>query len=162
MSRWFPLSETDDAFLDSAPLRYRHVVDLPVGPHEAWEALTADDAVVSWTPMITKVRWTSLRPYGVGTTKEVTAGGLATLRERYYRWDEGKRKTFSVTESSLPGFRRFAEDYVVEPTPTGSRFTWTFAIEPSPLLTPALRLSSPLTRLVTRSWARGLVSRLKR
>jgi hypothetical protein len=37
---------------------------------------------------------------------------------------------FSVERSNVPLFRRFAEDYVIEPTAAGCRFTWTFAAEP--------------------------------
>ena len=32
------------------------------------------------------------------------------MRERYFRWDEGKSHAFHVYESSIPILRRFAED----------------------------------------------------
>jgi ribosomal protein S18 acetylase RimI-like enzyme len=53
------------------------------------------------------------------------------LNERSFRWEEGCRQSFYALESSLPGFRRFAEDYLVESTSEMScRFTRTIAIEP--------------------------------
>jgi hypothetical protein len=52
------------------------------------------------------------------------------VRERYFRWDEGKSHTFYVYESSLPLFRRFAEDCIVEPDGDQTSFTWIVAIEP--------------------------------
>ena len=86
--RWHQLFETGDDFLDAAPFRYVNTVDLPVAPERLWAALTADDTLVSWSPLVTGVRWTTPRPFGVGTTREVTIFRLLTSRERYYRWDQ--------------------------------------------------------------------------
>ena len=36
------------------------------------------------------------------------------MRERFFRWEEGSRKSFGVYESTLPLFKRFAGDYIVE------------------------------------------------
>ena len=115
---------------------------------------------MSWSALVTGVRWTTPRPFGVDTTREVTILRLITVRERYYRWDPGQRKTFAVVQVSIPGLRRVAEDYVVERSPDGSRFIWTLALEPHPLLTPILRLTNPITARVIRAVARGMRSRL--
>lgn len=159
-SRWYPLAATDDAFLGTAPFRYRHAVDLAAAPADVWAALTADDTIVSWSNLLSALRWTSPRPFGIGSTREVTVGGIATVREQYYHWDEGERKTFYVTESSVPGLRRFAEDYRIQRTPTGTRFVWTFAIEPGPALSLLLRLADPALRLATKRAAQGLAEHL--
>ncbi|WP_405736935.1 SRPBCC family protein [Streptomyces sp. NBC_01537] len=66
--------------------------------------------------------------------RDVTLLRVLTARERFFRWDDGKRCTYAAVEASLPGLRRVAEDWIVEPTPGGSRLTWTLAIEP---VTPA-------------------------
>ena len=108
--RWHRLFETGDDFLEAAPFRYVNTVDLPVPPKQIWAALTADDTLVSWSPLVTGLRWTTPRPFGVGTTREVTILRLLTSRERYYRWDQGRRKTFTAVEVSVPGLRRLAED----------------------------------------------------
>jgi Polyketide cyclase / dehydrase and lipid transport len=161
MSRhWHQLVESDDDFLETAPFRYVNTVDVPVPPERTWAALTADETLVSWSPVVTGLRWTSPRPFSVGTTREVTLLRMVTARERYYRWDEGRRKTFTAVQASVPGLRRLAEDYVVEPTPTGSRFIWTLALEPGPTLKPFLRLTNPITSLTVRRIARGLRSQV--
>lgn len=60
-----------------------------------------------------------------------TIGGIDMLSERFFRWDEGRRQSFYVLRASSPLYRRFAEDYLVEPTSEIScRFTWTIAMEP--------------------------------
>jgi Polyketide cyclase / dehydrase and lipid transport len=147
-------------FLQAAPFRYVNTVDLAVAAERMWAALTADDTLVSWTPLVTGLRWTTPRPFGVGTTREVTILRLLTSRERYHRWDQGRRKTFTVVEVSVPGLRRLAEDYVVERTPGGSRFIWTLALEPGPILKPILRLTNPITASMLRRVARGMRSQL--
>ena len=91
--RWHPLVETGDDFLEAAPFRYVYTVDRSVPPESIWAALTADNTLVSWSPLVTGLRWTTPRPFGVGTTREVTMLRLLTKRERYYRWDSGRRKT---------------------------------------------------------------------
>lgn len=160
MTRWYPLAESDDDFLRSAEFRFAHTVEVPVPPEHVWEAFSADDALVSFTRAITCSDWTSPRPFGVGTTRTVTVGhGAASLRERFYRWDEGSRMTFSVEAANRPGFRRFAEDVALEPISGGTRFTWTFAVEPARWLAPALAISRPLLRRVTRSLADGAARR---
>jgi hypothetical protein len=85
---------------------------------------------------------------------------LLTTRERYYRWDSGRRKTFTAVAASVPGLRRLAEDYVVERTPGGSRFIWTLVFEPGPILKPILRLTNPITAWMIRRVARGMRSQL--
>jgi uncharacterized protein YndB with AHSA1/START domain len=158
--RWHQLIESGDDFLATARFRYVNAVDVPVPPARTWAALTADDTLVSWTPAVTGLSWTSPRPFGVGTTREITLLRLITARERYYRWEEGRRKTFTGVQVSVPGLRALAEDYVVEPTPTGSRFTWTLALEPGPALKPILRLANPLISLMVRQLARSLRSQV--
>lgn len=160
MTHWFPLEPADDDFLRTAPARTVQVIDVPVPVETLWAALTADDAVVSWGPGATKVHWTGERPFGVGTVRELTIGGVATVRERFYRWDEGHRKSFAVTESTLPGIRRIAEDYLVEPTPTGSRLTWTMSVETSLLAGPTGFLVSRLLSLGIGGMTRGLKKKL--
>lgn len=160
MTRWYPLEPADDDFLRTAPARTVQVIDVPVPAETLWAALTADDAVVSWGPGATKVRWVGERPLGVGTVRELTIGGVATVRELFYRWDEGHRKSFAVTESTLPGIRRIAEDYLVETTPTGSRLTWTMAVEMSLLAGPTRFLVAPVLSLGIGAMARGLKKKL--
>jgi len=158
--RWHQLVESGDDFLETAPFRYANSVDVPVSPEHTLAALTADETLVSWTRVVTGLRWTSPRPFGVGTTREVTLLRLITARERFYRWEEGRRMTFTGVQASVPGLLRLAEDYVVERAPMGSRFIWTVALEPGPGLKPFLRLTNPITSLTVRHIARRLRSQV--
>lgn len=146
---WYRLAESGDAFLRSAPFRYVNSVETTAPAERIWEILTGEK-LVHWVRVFTGLRWLSPRPFGVGTVRDVTLLRVFTAREHFFRWDDGHRYTFSVFQASLPGLRRAAEDWTVESTPSGSRLTWTMAIEPIPLLTPLMWVSSPVIRLVKR------------
>lgn len=145
---WFSVRPCGEEFLASAPQRQVGVFEIPQPAQQVWEALTADDTL-SWCRALSGVEWTSPRPFGEGTTRTVrTPLGVLLLREVYFRWEEGRRKSFYVSQATLPLFRRFAEDYLVEETsPTSCRFTWTVAGEAPP----AARPGSPINAMVTRS-----------
>jgi hypothetical protein len=146
--RFFALEPVDERFFATAPKRFVDTMDLPVPAEKVWADLTGDDAL-QWCRMIKRVTWTSPRPFGVGTTRTVrVAFGALVANERFFRWEEGRQKSFIIVEASLPLFRRLAEDYVVEQTsPDSSRFTWTIALEP----TAAGRPGAPLTAAIMRS-----------
>ncbi|MCW5252504.1 MULTISPECIES: SRPBCC family protein [unclassified Streptomyces] len=126
--RWYPIEEADDSLFASAPLYHARSVEVPFSPEETWAALVGD-GVSSWTKGMRQLTWTSPRPFGVGTTREIEMNSGLVLRERFYRWEEGTRKTFAAVEGTSPIFRRLVEDYVVEPSGSGSRFSWRWAAE---------------------------------
>ena len=123
----FKLRQGDDRFLQSAPQRQVGVFEIPQPAERVWAELTADDTL-HWCRALASVKWTSARPFGVGTTRAVKPGPGLTLNEVYFRWEEGRRKSFYIADATLPLFRCFAEDYLVEEvSPSSCRFTWTVA-----------------------------------
>lgn len=117
-------------FFDSAPQRHSFVLDLPVSPERVWRGLAASNPLW-WCRLLSSVEYTSPRPFGVGTTRTATVLGVLRLHEHFIRWEEGRRQSFMVDRSTLPVFRRFGEDYLVERAGYGCRLTWTFACEPA-------------------------------
>jgi hypothetical protein len=152
MSRWYPLEPCDETFFDTAPYVHRYPVELDVAPERVWESLTSDRALAAWGLGLHSLRWTSPRPFGIGTTREVVLPGKAmAVREKFFRWEDGHRKSFHAVAADRPLLRRFAEDYLVEPTRGGSRFTWTIAMEPAQRYGLLVRISDPANRLLFRS-----------
>src|SRR5262249_43542464 len=79
---------------------------------------------------------------GVGTTRTVWLTP-ATIDERFFRWEPGRRFSFYLTGQSIPLVHALAEDYLLEElTPGKTRFTYTMAIEPRL----ALRIGGPVAR----------------
>jgi hypothetical protein len=146
MTRWHPLEPADADFLASAPHVFRYQKRYAATPEKVWESLVSDESLAAWGPMIKDVTWTSPRPFGVGTTRDVTAPGGSTMRERYFQWDEGRSHSFYVYESALPVFKRFAEHYLVEPAGSETLFTWTVAIEPKGAFALPLKVLAPLLK----------------
>lgn len=138
---WFRAEPVDESFFDAAPFRLADSFEIQRPATEVWADLTADNTL-AWCRILQRIEWTSPRPFGVGTTRTARSlAGTNVLRERFFRWENGRRMSFYVVEASAPLFRRFAEDYLVEPADDGScRFTWTIAAEPR------LRLADPLNR----------------
>jgi len=142
----FTLEPVDERFFTSAPSRYADAFAIARPADEVWRELVSDNPL-NWCRGLS-IRWTSERPFGVGTTREAKVlGGATKIQERYFIWEADHRKAFYVTDANVPVFRRFAEDYVVEPDGPGRcRFTWTVALEP----TWAGRAGGPLNSLLFR------------
>jgi hypothetical protein len=130
---WFKTEPVDESFFETAPVRLVETFEVDRPAAAVWSELTALHPL-SWCRIIGKgISWTSNPPHGVGTTRTVSAlKGANKFREHFFIWEEGKRMSFYVLEASAPMVKRFAEDYVVEPTSdTSCSFTWTIAYEPS-------------------------------
>ena len=151
-----PLEPVDESFFTRAPHVYSFVRDLPVAPQRVWQSLVSDHSVADWTPLLASIEWTSPRPFGIGSTRTVVLPAKAlTIREYFFLWQEGQRFAFHGVDASLPLLSRFAEDYLVEPNGSGTRFTWTFALAGTRWTRPLLKVLSPGSRLAFAGMARG-------
>jgi hypothetical protein len=156
MTRWYALEPADRKIFSTASSLYRFPVRLPVPPHRVWESLASDESLAAWGLGVRRLTWTSPRPFGPGTTREVVLPlGSLTVREKFFRWDEGSGYSFYVTEANRPGLRRFAEDYAVEADGDGALLTWTIAIEPKSTLAPAMKVLGPVNKAAFGQFARG-------
>jgi hypothetical protein len=144
---WFKNQPVDESFFDSAPVRLSDTFEVARPAADVWAELTADDALW-WCRIIDELTWTSPRPFGAGTTRTVKSlKGANVINESFFRWDEGRRKSFYVVDASAPLFTRFAEDYLVEPGSDGAcRFTWTIAYESRPSMRPGTPVNNRLLR----------------
>ena len=145
MTRWFALEPADAEFFRTAPHVFRYEKHYDAGPAQVWESLQSDESLSAWGKTVGSLTWTSPRPLGVGTTREVGTGPTR-VRERFYSWDESSGYGFYVTEANVPIFRRFAEDYRIEPDGSGTRFTWLVAIEPVGAMRWPFRLLAPVVK----------------
>jgi len=143
VTRWYPLQSADEDFLRAAPHVFTYQKRFAAPPQTVWESLTSDESIAAWGSTLKSVNWTSPRPFGVGTTREVAPPVGPRLRERYFLWDEGRRHAFAAYESTAQVFHRFAEDYLVEPDGSDTLFTWVVALEPNSRLTLPVKVLAP-------------------
>ena len=156
MARWFSLDPVAEGFFDDAPHVLRYSYDLDVPAERVWASLVSDNSVADWTPLLASIAWTSPRPLGEGSTRTVVLPGRAlTMHEYFFAWHEGRRFSFYVTEANRPLFQSFAEDYLVEPTATGCRFTWTFALSGTPRTRLLLSALAPVNAVQFRQMSAG-------
>lgn len=147
MTNWRALEPADASTFATAPLIYRYPVKLAVPPERVWESIASERSLADWGMGVKSLKWTSPRPFGVETTREVVLPlSSMTVRERFFRWDEGKGYSFYVYEANRPLVDRFAEDYVVEPDGDGALLTWTIAFQTKPALRSVAKLLDPLNR----------------
>jgi hypothetical protein len=127
-----PVSPVDDSFFETAPLVIPATVELDAPPAAVWEALGSDE-MWSWLPVLDRLRWLTPRPLTQGAVRVLRIARLFTVEEHFYRWEEERRATFHVVSATRPLLDALAEDFVLEPTPTGgTRLTWTMALAPKP------------------------------
>ena len=143
----FVARPVEAGFFESAPVRLKDSFEIALPAAQVWAELVGENPL-SWCRVLKDITWTSPRPFGVGTTRTVrTQGSLSVFDEYFFRWEEGRQKSFYVVQARMPGFRAFAEDYLVEPlTESTCRFTWTIAYEPQPV---ARLMTAPNRLLLT-------------
>ena len=78
-------------------------------------------AWAEWLP-ITRVTWTSAKPFGPGTTRTVEVGAQV-IEETFFAWEEGKRMAFRFERSTLP-VSAAVEDYRIVPVEGGCELRW--------------------------------------
>lgn len=147
MTRWHAVESADVGFFDTAPHIYRYRTHYTAPPEQVWESLASDASQAAWSPTVKDVNWLSPRPFDVGTAREVAlAPGLLRVRERFFRWDEGRGCSFAVYEASIPIFLRFAENYALEPDGDDTLFVWTVAIQPKGRFSLPFKALSPVLK----------------
>ncbi|MBN9618893.1 MAG: SRPBCC family protein [Actinobacteria bacterium] len=163
MTRWYQLERPDATTFTEATELFRFPARFAASPERVWDSLVSDASLAAWGLGVQSLHWTSPRPFGVGTTREVVLPLRAmTIREEFTRWDEGSGYSFHVREANRPGLRSFAENYELVPDGDGTFFTWTIALEPAPRFGPVLRAMRPANRrafgLLVRGGARYFAS----
>ena len=142
---WFKADAVDETFFDSAQVRIQDTFEVARPAAAVWAELTGPNPL-SWCRVIDRIDWTSAAPFTVGTTRTVHAlKGTNVMKEHFFRWEDGRRKSFYVVDASAPLFQRFAEDYLLEPAGDAAcRLTWTIAFDPKAAMRPGTAVNRRL------------------
>jgi uncharacterized protein YndB with AHSA1/START domain len=112
-------------------------VDIEAPPEVVWSYLVEPDKAKAWFTALQAYDWTS-EPGGVGSTfhwDEEAAGRKYSIDFETTEWDPPHVFGYRQTEGD---FKSYTERWVVEETPTGSRFTFNDHIEFEGLFAPMI------------------------
>lgn len=142
------------AYLDTAPVRETLRQAIPASAAETFRSLEDAQSWPEWLDPIEAVTWTSPRPFGIGTTRDVR-GKAGTISELFFDWDDGHRMSFHFTSASVPLFAAFCEDYELLPGGDDEcELVWRYAFECRGVFKPIQPLvAKAFERVATKSLA---------
>ena len=113
-------------YIDQAPLQFVNTVDLKASPAQVFASLADTEAWLRWFPDMQSAQWDG-EP-GVGTDRMVEVGSMK-ITEHFTVWKAPYQMAFYVSETSLPFAKRMVENYTIEETDSGSRFTYAVGMQ---------------------------------
>ncbi len=117
-------------FARTAPHRFEYREPLSAPVDAVFAAISAHPSTWTWFPDVTDGAYEGDDPAGVGTRRSVRVGGVR-YRETILAWDEPRRWSYRVDETSAPIFAALLEDWVMEPAARDTTtLVWTFAFDP--------------------------------
>lgn len=144
-------------FFETANFRGRASVRIAATPERVFEVLEDAQAWTEWAPVLTDVSWTSPKPFGQGTTRDVWIVDRFLVREVFFIWDPGVRLAFHATECNLPNMDAMGEDYQIRELGGGElELTWTIASASTGFQSKLGFITGPLTGFVQGRWLQAL------
>ena len=109
------LKRVDASYLETAPITIRTTVSIEAPVEFVFATFEDADAWVHCFKPITRVDWTSERPFGKGTTRTIDLDlpGMSTLTvdEEFTVWEQNKQFSFVFLRSTKKVFGAAYEDY---------------------------------------------------
>jgi hypothetical protein len=117
-------------YIEKAPYKSVNEVTVDASTQEIFEFFEKGESWVNWISFISKVEWTSPKPFGSDTTRNVTLNGIK-VDEVFVVWDNGKRLSFYFATTSVPFVKSLLEDYqLLEVNTRKTKIIHTVAFEP--------------------------------
>ena len=104
-------------------------VDIEAPPHAVWPYLVEPEKTKKWFTALEEYTWTS-EPGGVGSTfhwLEEANGRTYNIDFVTTEWEPNRVFGYRMTEGDF--FKSYDERWEIDPTPSGSRFTFNDHIE---------------------------------
>ena len=122
----FQLETGNIDYIDQAPQKFINAVDLKASAEVVFAALRDTETWLQWFPDMTAATWEG-EP-GAGTDRVVKVGPMQ-IREHFILWEEPRQMAFYVSETSLPFAKKMIENYTIEETDSGCRFTYAVGMQ---------------------------------
>jgi uncharacterized protein YndB with AHSA1/START domain len=100
-------------------------IDIAVPPQKIWPFLSEPDKILEWYIPLQKFEYTSEKHREVGATfyyEEKVPIGFVKLNCVVTEYEENKSFAFKMTSGNM--MKSYEEKWVIEATPSGSRFTF--------------------------------------
>lgn len=131
-------------YLDCAPNRITTTVDINATAEQVFSAMQEADTWVESIEAMTRLDWTSSKPFGLGTTRSVylnMPNGEVRADEVFIAWEENKQMAFYFSHTNKKMFKAVIEDYRIEDLANGkSRLHWDFAYQGAGIFRPIFAL----------------------
>ncbi len=119
-------------YFQNAKYLFRSEITVRCTPEQMFASFEDADSWPAWAMPITKVEWTSPKPYGVGTTRSVSMLGNLVGHEEFLLWKPCTEMAFrfnQVNKANTIG--SFGEHYHVTDLGNGTiKLVWTVGMEP--------------------------------
>ena len=111
-------------------MKVQRSIEITAPPEKIWPFLVEPEKILKWCITLEKFKYTGEQCSGVGTPfyfEEKSPIGVMKLNFAVTDWVENERFAFSLTSGK--GVKGYEQRWIVEATPTGSRFTFTEDVE---------------------------------
>ena len=113
-------------------MRVQRSIEIAAPPKKIWPFLIEPENILKWCITFRKFEYAGEQRSGVDTPlyiEEKAAGPMPLMKLNFTvtEWMENERLAFSMTSGT--GVKGYEQKWIVEPTPSGSRFTFTEDVE---------------------------------
>ena len=111
-------------------MRIQKTIEITAPPERIWPFFVEPDKVLRWYSTLRKFEYTGDLRSGVGTPlyiEEQAVGPVMTLHFEVTEWKENHKLALRMVAGS--SVKSYAQEWSLEPTPSGSRFTFMEEIE---------------------------------
>lgn len=128
----FEMDKVGLEYFHSAPYLFRSSVNIRCTPQQLFAGFEDADSWPAWAMPITHVEWTSPKPFGVGTTRNVTMLGNLIGYEEFLLWKPCTEMAFRFNQVNKDEtLASFGEHYLVTDRQDGTLdLIWTVGMEP--------------------------------
>ena len=142
----YETAKVDLNYFDNAAYLFRSRVVIRCTPAQLFASFEDADAWPAWAMPITHVEWTSPKPFGVGTTRNVTMLGNLIGYEEFLLWEPCTQMAFRFNQVNQQNvLASFGEHYRVTDLGNGTvELVWTVGMEPLGPGAWFMKISKPL------------------
>ena len=111
-------------------MRVQKAIEITAPPERIWPFFVEPEKVLQWYSTFRRFDYTSNQRRGVGTPfyiEEQAGGSLMKIHFESTEWKENEKLAFRMVSGS--GVKSYAQVWLLEATPSGSRFTFMEEIE---------------------------------